>query len=88
MHDEDSREAILRAATLCFGRSGYHGAHVAEIAHEAGMAEGTLYRHFESKHALFHDSLAASEGRPSLGVVEFGRRFLLIIETWRKVDLL
>jgi len=46
------RERILEAARLCFVKRGFHGASIADIAEEAGMSPGLMYRYFENKHAI------------------------------------
>jgi AcrR family transcriptional regulator len=46
------RENYVHAAQAVFIRHGYRGATTAQIAVEAGLSEGNLYRHFESKHDL------------------------------------
>jgi TetR/AcrR family transcriptional repressor of uid operon len=48
----DRRSEILAAAQRCFVRSGFHGASMQDICHEAGMSPGNLYRYFPSKEAL------------------------------------
>src|SRR5437660_4207354 len=48
-----TRERVLRAAQELIEEGGYAGAPVAAIAERAGVAAGTLYRHFESKQELF-----------------------------------
>ncbi|MCA9515194.1 MAG: TetR/AcrR family transcriptional regulator [Myxococcales bacterium] len=48
----DTREAILEAALDLFVEGGYHGTSVPQIAERAGIAAGTIYRHFEGKEAL------------------------------------
>ncbi len=45
----DKREAIMRAATKVFARNGYFNSKVADIAREAGVADGTVYLYFKSK---------------------------------------
>jgi AcrR family transcriptional regulator len=45
----DRRRRILDAASRVFGRRGYAGAHVRDVAREAGVARGTFYAHFDSK---------------------------------------
>src|SRR4051812_16397893 len=45
----DKREAIMRAATKVFARSGYFNAKVADVAREAGVADGTVYLYFKNK---------------------------------------
>ncbi len=50
----DKREAILRAATRVFARNGYFNSKVADIAHAAGVADGTVYLYFKSKEEILH----------------------------------
>jgi len=45
----DKRQAILRAAVKIFARKGYFNSKVADIASEAGIADGTVYLYFKSK---------------------------------------
>lgn len=47
------REQILDVALEIFGRSGYHGASMNEIAEAAGVTKPVLYQHFDSKSELF-----------------------------------
>lgn len=48
-----SRARLLEAARRHFERFGYRRTNVAGIARDAGVAAGTLYRHFDSKEELF-----------------------------------
>jgi AcrR family transcriptional regulator len=48
-----TRERLLRAARAVIEQGGYSSATVAAIADRAGVASGTLYRHFSSKEELF-----------------------------------
>ncbi|HHX88002.1 MAG TPA: TetR/AcrR family transcriptional regulator [Firmicutes bacterium] len=41
--------AILEAAVKTFARFGFHGTRVADIAREAGVADGTVYIYFRCK---------------------------------------
>jgi TetR/AcrR family fatty acid metabolism transcriptional regulator len=50
----DKREAILRAATQVFARSGYFNSKVADVARVAGVADGTVYLYFKSKEEILH----------------------------------
>jgi TetR/AcrR family fatty acid metabolism transcriptional regulator len=50
----DKREAILRAAITIFAHNGYFNAKVADIAREAGVADGTVYLYFKSKEEILH----------------------------------
>lgn len=45
----DKRAAILRAAAKVFARNGYFNSKVADIAREAGVADGTVYLYFKNK---------------------------------------
>lgn len=65
----DKREAILRAAIKVFAGKGYFNSKVADIAGEAGIADGTVYLYFKSKdeilHSIFDRAMAEfiAEGR-------------------------
>ena len=48
----ERQRAILEAAIRAFSRQGYHGCTVAQVAREAGMADGTLYLYFRGKEDL------------------------------------
>jgi AcrR family transcriptional regulator len=48
-----TRERLMRAARELIEEGGYSAATVAAIADRAGVASGTLYRHFASKEELF-----------------------------------
>src|SRR5947209_1794293 len=61
-----TRQRLLRAAQELIEEGGYAAASVAAIAERAGVAAGTLYRHFESKEELFVElfrSVCAREER-------------------------
>jgi TetR/AcrR family transcriptional regulator, fatty acid metabolism regulator protein len=51
--DKDERRGeILGAATRAFARKGYHATRVADIAREAGVAQGTVYLYFGSREEI------------------------------------
>lgn len=50
---ETTRDRITEAALRLFSDNGYRGATTAEIARQAGVAEGTIYRYFKEKKELF-----------------------------------
>lgn len=50
--DPNRPTAILQAARKVFLQQGYINARMTDIAEEAGVAAGTLYRYFESKEML------------------------------------
>lgn len=61
---------MLRAAERVFARSGYRGATMKDIAREAAISTGNLYRYFENKDALF-DTLFTDA---------FAERFVQLLE--------
>jgi AcrR family transcriptional regulator len=73
---DQTRERLLRAAADVFAERGYDGTRVADIAAAAGVSNGALYAHFDSKAELLlaalrahgrrelADLLAADPGRP------------------------
>jgi len=58
----DTRQALIEAATEVFLKRGFARATTKEIAQTAGVAEGTIYRHFDDKYALFHEIFLALAG--------------------------
>jgi TetR/AcrR family transcriptional regulator len=54
------RRAILDAAEQVFGTHGFADAKMADIAKRAGLAAGTIYKHFESKEDIFRALLERS----------------------------
>jgi AcrR family transcriptional regulator len=50
--EEDTRTKILQAGLQLFARQGYDGTTTRDLAKLAGVAEGTLFRHFANKKAI------------------------------------
>lgn len=50
---ESTRDRILDTALRLISELGYRGATTAQIARQAGVAEGTIYRYFRDKKELF-----------------------------------
>lgn len=57
---EDTRTKILQAALQLFAKHGYDGTTTKDLAKSAGVAEGTLFRHFANKKAILVE--VATEG--------------------------
>jgi AcrR family transcriptional regulator len=54
---------IVRAATLTFIRRGYRGSRIEQVAEEAGVSVGTIYRYVAGKDALFELSVKDAFGQ-------------------------
>jgi len=90
----DTKERLLGATMKLVSEKGYLGATTREIAHEAGVSEITLFRHFGSKEKLFEGMLGQytflpqlKELRPRLDVLPYeealcivATRFLLTLK--------
>jgi AcrR family transcriptional regulator len=63
------REAILEAAIILFGKRGYTGTTMRDIAKEVGILPGSLYAHISSKETLLDE------------IVEMGIESFLSIES-------
>ncbi|NES80902.1 MAG: TetR/AcrR family transcriptional regulator [Moorea sp. SIO2B7] len=50
--EDDTRSRILKAALRLFARKGYDGTTTRDLAAEASVAEGTIFRHFTNKKAI------------------------------------
>ncbi|HUL03283.1 MAG TPA: TetR/AcrR family transcriptional regulator [Gemmatimonadales bacterium] len=50
-----TRQRLVRAALELFTAQGYHATTTPQIARKAGVAEGTIYRHFTSKQHLLNE---------------------------------
>src|SRR5437879_12290188 len=63
-----TRRAVLDAAVARFGRDGYRGTSVAEIARDARLSGTAVYAYFPNKEALF----IAAVDEDAAGVIEEG----------------
>ena len=59
----DLREKMLDAAARLFGRRRFHEVRMDDVAAEAGVAKGTLYRYFEDKQAMYLALLTRASGQ-------------------------
>ena len=50
-----SRARLLSVAQKCFAAHGYRRTSIAQIAHGAGVAAGTVYRYFKDKEDVFRE---------------------------------
>jgi AcrR family transcriptional regulator len=87
-----TRDAILTAAIDQLAAGGYASASIGAVAARAGVATGTVYRHFDSKSALFAEAfrLAARRELDAFGAVaeDDGRgsveRIGAAVEAWAR----
>lgn len=55
-----TRQRLVRAALELFTTQGFHETTTPQIAKKAGVAEGTIYRHFTSKQHCFNELYRAA----------------------------
>jgi AcrR family transcriptional regulator len=70
----ETRERILAAALELVAKGGYRAASIAAVADRAGVATGSVYRHFDSKAELFAEVFRRASGRELAVVREIARR--------------
>ena len=86
-----TRDRLVRAALDLFTTQGYHDTTTPQIARRAGVAEGTIYRHFESKEHLLNEIYRAGVRRfqrsvtEGPGAVPCEQRLAAIAEAWRQL---
>ena len=73
----ERRDLLLQAAVRAFGRLGYDACRMDDVAKEAGVAKGLLYRHFTSKEELFE---AVMRDRGDDFARRLGERFVEVME--------
>ena len=61
----DRKQQIIESAIALFGKDGLKGTTTKALADAAGVSEGTIFKHFPTKKALY---LAAFEGRTGDGM--------------------
>src|SRR5687767_11805293 len=67
-----TRQRLLRAALELFTTTGFRSTTTPEIAERAGVAEGTIYRHFSGKEHLLNEVYRAAHRWASGLVAETG----------------
>ena len=51
---KDTKERILAAALEMFSQNGYSGTNIRELTASLGLVKSSMYRHFESKEAIWN----------------------------------
>ena len=54
---KDTKERILAAALELFSQNGYAGTNIRELSESLGLVKSAMYRHFESKDAIWNTLL-------------------------------
>jgi AcrR family transcriptional regulator len=67
MKGDERREQILATAINLFSRNGFRGTTTKEIARAAGVSEAMVFRHFETKEALYGAILDDKDCREDVG---------------------
>ncbi|MCU0493238.1 MAG: TetR/AcrR family transcriptional regulator [Chloroflexaceae bacterium] len=67
-------QQLLEAAATCFARRGFHPTTMDEIAREAGVSAGLIYRHFASKEDLIAALVEQYYQAEQAYVAELGRQ--------------
>src|SRR5437764_11609503 len=62
-------QRLLDAAQVVFARRGFDGAQTPEIAREAGVSTGALYRYFDDKRQVFVEMIARNLERAHADVL-------------------
>src|SRR5215471_7626106 len=82
---ERTRQAVLDAAIVRFGRDGFRATSVADIARDAGVGGTVAYAYFPNKEALFF----AAIDEDAAGVIHEGVDSVfesdLKIDNWRQL---
>ncbi|RZI40972.1 TetR/AcrR family transcriptional regulator [Herbaspirillum sp. HC18] len=66
---EKKRGEILKAATRCFRKTGFHQTSMQEICAEIGLGPGAVYRYFNSKDAII-EAMADEERRQARAILQ------------------
>jgi len=72
----ERRRQILEGAKRVFAKRGYHDTNIGHICRDVGIARGTLYQYFDSKHQIFTHVVQ--------GLLDRVRKF---IDTTPKIEL-
>ena len=89
---DDRTADIMAAARVVISRKGYEKTLLSDIAEQAGIVEGTIYRYFENKRALlirvaevwFGEQLAIDSQVDSIDGTQNKLRYL----AWRTMDII
>jgi AcrR family transcriptional regulator len=84
----ERKASILAVAKILFADKGYHGVSVDEIAQRLGVSPAVLYKHFQSKEALYEavlDEISCKRESYVDAVVQQPMDFARVLEAMTKV---
>jgi AcrR family transcriptional regulator len=86
LHRQERKEDILRGAAKAFVKQGYAATNLEDIAEAAGISRSLLYRHYDSKQAIYlailENTIARLRGnQPVVPAIGFGNKLEALIET-------
>ena len=90
VRSKDKYALILRAATRVFARRGFFLSKVADVAREAGVADGTVYLYFKNKEhllvSIFEEFMteAIVEGRAAVFVLLIRNPIISPFDDWSR----
>jgi len=89
---ELTRTALIESAMEVFGRKGFEGSSLDEIAENAGFTRGAIYKNFESKEELFFavmdhfNERAIAAFDDQLGDDAANLNIAALVQTWGRVQ--
>ncbi len=84
---ERTRDRLLDAAATVFVRQGYHASTVSDIVSEAGVGQGSFYRHYVSKRDIFDALFDSVMGQIVVEVESIAESLPTNIEEYREVSV-
>jgi len=81
---EETQQAILTSARKIFGKKGYSGTALDEIAKVAGVTEGPVYHYFKNKKQLFWTLTEIMEGEfaEDISSLDFSSGETSLLQIW------
>ncbi|MFA7171254.1 MAG: TetR/AcrR family transcriptional regulator [Candidatus Paceibacterota bacterium] len=76
----NKKQSIYLTAAALFGKKGFEGTSLDEVAQKAGVAKGTIFYHFQNKEELFSALIQEGVERLSQGVEDIAQKDLNIEE--------
>ena len=72
--NRNTKDRIIQASLRLFAKRGFSGVSTSDIAREVGITKAALYRHFDSKQAIFDGIVSKMQEYD----MEYAREFRLM----------